>query len=359
MNLKICLSSILLVALSVTITYAETGKYQIGVSCPLSGDLAEYGAAVRNGIEFAVEQEPNRFSKLAFIYEDNQYHSAKAVSALNKLQYADEIDLLYNWGEPTLHAIAPIVEKSKLPVVAMSLDPEPAISRKYIVRSINYSEQYAIKLLEYLRSKNFKKLGIIKTEDPFLNSMISGLEKNLKAGEKLDVLVAVLPEDTDFKSYISKMKNTDYDAIGVYLFTGQVSAFYRQASALKLNKPTFGTDFFESKTEIKDAQGKMDGAVYPNIAVPQDFADAYLKKYGNDNQIAYAFNAYTFAKLASDIFGKQQGELDGDMIIDLFTKSLPSSVSEFAYKDTKDGGKFYQFNIVVKQIEGNEIKTVM
>jgi branched-chain amino acid transport system substrate-binding protein len=349
------LSSIMLIGIGSSLESLAQEQIKIGVSAPLTGDLAEYGTAVRNGIELAVSEDSSSFKSLQFIFEDNQYEGSKAVSAFQKLTNVDAVKVIYNWGEPTLHSIAPIAERAKVPVVAMSLDPVPAMGKTYIIRSINYSEQYAVKLLGYLRIKGFKKIAIINTEDPFLNSMIAGLKKHLSQDESLEVVATVNPEDQDFKSQIARLKTRKFDVVGVYLFTGQVSQFYRQARALDFKTPTFGTDFFESKTEISQAQGGLDGAFYPNIDVPKNFAADYLKRYGNDAQIAYAYNAYSFAKVSAALLQNAGNKLTSIEIMKLY-QSPPKNLG-FSFADTKDGGRFYDFPIVIKQIKGNEIET--
>jgi branched-chain amino acid transport system substrate-binding protein len=339
-------------------SFADDYRMKVGVSCPLTGDLAEYGSAVRNGIELARESFPKSLSSIDFIYEDNQYDAAMAVTAFNKLRSVDNVSLIYNWGEPTLGAIASIAEKGKLPIIAMSLDPEPARNKKFIIRSINYSEQYAIALLNYLRTKKYKKIGIIKTEDPFLNSMISGLEKNLKPDETLKVAFSFNPGETDFKTAISKIKTENFDVLGVYLFTGQVSSFYRQAGVMGLKIPTFGTDFFESKTEIADAKGFMSGAVYPNIDVPESFASAYLKKYNNDIQVAYAYNAFEMTKLVGEKLGDLKEKQNPQQLINSFLKLSDQNHLRFKIERTFDGDPYYSFKIVIKEINANDIKVV-
>ena len=331
------------------------GPITIGVSAPMTGDLAEYGAAVKQGIDLAISEAEPSFRNLQFVFEDNQYESAKAVSALQKLKNVDAVSLVYTWGEAPLHSIAPIAERQRIPVVAMSLDPGPAIGKRYIIRSINYSEQYAIKTLDYLRSKGLKRLGIINTEDPFFNSMITGLKKHLTQGETLEVVAAVTPDEQDFKPQIAKLKTRQFDAVGVYLLSGQVSQFYRQSKSFDFKTPTFGTDVFESASEIAQAQGGMNGAFYPNIEVPKGFVDTYVKRYGNDTQIAYAYNAYCFAKLSSVLLRDASQKITSDQIVELYTN--PPKDLGFRFSESKDGGKFYEFPIVIKQIRGNGIET--
>ncbi len=42
--------------------------FRVGVIAPLSGALAEYGLAAKNGIELARSQHPELFDKLEFRY---------------------------------------------------------------------------------------------------------------------------------------------------------------------------------------------------------------------------------------------------------------------------------------------------
>lgn len=339
-----------------SIAIADDDGLKVGVSAPLTGDLAEYGSAVRSGIVFATEEAPENFTRIKFAFEDNQYESAKALSAFNKLRTIDKVNLIYNWGEPPLHAIAPVAEKAQFPVVAMSLDPEPSVGKKYILRSINYSEQYAQKLVEFLRAQGFKKIAVLKTEDHFLNSMVDALRKHLKSDESLVVFATFTPDEHDFKTQIAKLKRANFDVLGVYLFTGQVSAFYRQAVAQQMEVPTFGTDFFESKNEIQQASGGMNGAVYPNIDVPSKFHEGYQKRFGNDAQIAYAYNAYEFAKLTGQLFNSVSKSLSAEQILDSYLHP-PSDVS-FSVRETALGGRFYEFPLVIKKIVNGEIVKV-
>lgn len=337
---------------------AETGKFKLGVSAPLTGDLAEYGSAVRNGIDFAIKESPDKFKHIQFVFEDNQYDSSEALAAFHKLCDVDKVNLIYNWGEPPLHAIASIAELKKLPIVAMSLDPEPSRGKKYIIRSINPSDHYAKALVNYLRKNGLKKIAILKTEDPFMNSMVEGLKKYLVDGETLSVFGTFSSGENDFKVHIAKLNRSDFDVVGVYLFPGQISAFYRQAGGQKFHKPTFGTDMFESKDEIQKAGGGMIGAVYPNLDVPLEFHTKYLEKFGTDTQIAYAYNANVFANVAADVAaGVATGVLanleenaSSDAIISSFlhpTQELP-----FLVRGSLEEGQYYEFPILIKKIEG-------
>lgn len=323
---------------------------RIGVSTPLTGDLAEYGAAVRNGVTLAREQQAEKFSNLEFTFEDNAFDANRALSAMRKLNDIDKVRVTYLWGEVPLHAVASVAEAKHIPIISMSVDPVPAIGKHYILRSINHSAQFAQTTLNNLTSRGFKKIGVIVTEDPFLMSLLEGLKAQAKTGMTVTTVTTILPTENDFRTIVTRLLHENYDAIGIYLFPGQVSSFYRQAQGLGFKLPTFGTDIFESRSEIAKAQGGMEGAVYPNVKIPAEFDAAYRKRFTDDAQIAYAYNAYEFAKLSSEVFAGTPSATPEEVIA-AYAKAAAASKT-FTLRDTPDGGRFFEFPLQVKIIRG-------
>jgi branched-chain amino acid transport system substrate-binding protein len=131
-------------------TKPEVSKFKIGVIVPLSGALSEYGLASKNGIELAVSSNPQVFSNIEFIYEDSQWDSKTAITAFTKLTKADKVNLVYNWGNPTTEALAPLAESSQTPLIALSLDQKIGIGKNFLIRSINRADDFSEKLANYL-----------------------------------------------------------------------------------------------------------------------------------------------------------------------------------------------------------------
>ena len=59
----------------------------------------------------AISKHPELFSKIKFYFEDSQWVAISAVSSFTKLTQADQVDIVYNWGNPTTEALAPIARK--------------------------------------------------------------------------------------------------------------------------------------------------------------------------------------------------------------------------------------------------------
>lgn len=329
-------------------------KFTVGVIAPLSGVLAEYGLAARNGIELAESQHSELFTNIEFVYEDSQWDAKTSVSAFNNLSRIKKVSLIFNWGNPTTEAVAPLAERQTVPLIGVTLDSKVALGKKYLIRSINPEAEFSKKLAEYLRAKGYRKLGVVMAENTYVQGLYDGLKASLSEDQSIEVIAQHNISETDFKSTLLRLRQNKYDAIGVFLISGQVSTFYKQMLQQKVSIPTFGTDFFESTTEIKLAGGGMEGAVYPHLGVSTAFESEYVKRFGNDYQIAYAGNAYDMAMLIGTLFNKLTSKLAPEQIMTEL-KSLKSTLNgetgAFHFQHTNDGDSYFQFPVHLKVIE--------
>jgi ABC-type branched-subunit amino acid transport system substrate-binding protein len=125
--------------------------------------------------------------------------------------------------------------------------------------------------------------------------------------ETVELIASIPATEKDFKTIATKVARSTFDAIGIYLLSGQVQSIYRELGKVRFARPSFGSDVFESRSEIHGAGATIEGAVYPNIFVPSEFRDRYRANYGKDSQIAYAYNAYVVGRWFFAAFGKGRG----------------------------------------------------
>lgn len=334
----------------ITVASAESGASpKVAIALPLTGDLAEYGVAVRNGIQLAVSEYPDRFAHIELIYEDNRYDAKLAVTIFKKLQ-ASGINVLYSWGEIPLNAIAPLVERAGFPVAAYSLDFSPARGSRLITLTSNDPRSLVAPLVERLRSKGFKRFGVVKMEDPYINSCLEGFRSSLREGESVEIISTVLPGDYDMKPHALAIKHAKVDAVGIYVYPGQISTLYRQLHALGLKIPTFGTDVFESRTEIESAGSAMEGAWYPNFGIPEAFSARYREQYKNDSHIPYAYTGYVWAVITGKIFADPARIPSPEEIVTHYRSESAPKQTDFDIRRSSDGVFFYQYPVVVKRI---------
>jgi branched-chain amino acid transport system substrate-binding protein len=297
--------------------------FKVGVSAPFTGELAEYGEAVRNGFEMSMAEHPG--SQLLFRFEDNQYDAKAALSAYRKLVGEEKVNAFFSWGEAPLHAVAPLVERQGMPTVAMSVDTAPAEGNPSIILSINTPSQFVDKLRSELRSRGLKRIGFVVTEDPFTQGLFDVFAKTKLPDETVEVIASVPSSERDFKTIATKVARSGYDAIGVYLLSGQVQSMYRELGKLRFARPSFGSDVFESRGEVEGAGGAIEGALYPNLLVPADFRSRYRARFAKDSQVAYAYNSYVVGRWFLSAFGAGQDVARTDVLGRL--KSLPLNES--------------------------------
>lgn len=175
----------------------------------------------------------------------------------------------------------------------------------------------------------------------------------------MKVIGNYLPSDMDFKPAILKAKTDNYDIVGIFLFVGQISLFYRQAATLHYQPITFGADDFESKSEIAASQGGMNNAVFALNKISEDFATRYRKRFGTDTHLTYAANGYDFANLVSLLLPWNADQTGAQMIARLTQVRLPAGALGAAeFRQSEDGGKYFRFPIVIKKVVGQEVEVV-
>ena len=335
--------------------YAE--KFKIGVILPLSGPTADYGEAVKNGIELAKEKNKDKFKNIEFIYEDAMYKGNLAVQAFKKLVKINKVDIVYAWGVVYCRTISSLAEKHKVPFIAQSVDPTIAGGKDYVIRFTNYTDEYSNILLSKLRNRKIKKYAAVVTDNPYLEESYQAFKRNLKNDESITLVDRFLNTNFDFRSTISRLKNSNYDALLVYLAPGQVATFNKQAKDLKLNIQIVGNNLFESKSEIRASSNSMDESILANNTVTLEFKKEYFKRYNSDTQVTFAGYAYEFALLAEELFNNYSFSSPIDIINkfkDIENKNSYAMGSYF-YKDSKEYGKYFSFPIVLKTIKNNKV----
>lgn len=335
-------------------------KVKIGMLIPLSGVLAEYGVATRNGIEIAVENNPEMFRNIEIIYEDTEWAPKKAISGFRHLVENEKVDLIYSWGNPVNEVIAPLAQRSRIPTLVMTSDESISRNRDYVIQAINSSELLSHPLGEHLAQSSYKNIAVVLAENTYVQGLLTGIKESLRSDQNIEVIARYGISDTDFRNTVTKLRQKSYDAIGVFLISGQVNKFYNQLAVQKIKLPSFGSDFFESETEIAMAGGNLEGAVYPNISVDRDFQAAYRQRHNNDMQISFAGHSHDIALYMARALNATSNPRDsGELLKQLTTpEPLAGVCGTSRYKNNAKHGWQITFPVYLKKIVENRILTI-
>ncbi len=349
---------VIIVCLGVFIVHTNTEpreKIVLGFTAPLSGPLAEYGEAFRNGVIMAQEELGEASEKFDIVFEDTQYDPKLALSAFKKLTDVNHAQIVMDWGTATGDSITPTVANSNAVFLTNTIDAAATTKSDYVIRYFYSPDDIAQILWKYFRENDYKNIGVTNLNIAYFNKVIEALERQKEDGENVIRLETYNSfTENDFRTGISKTKTKDIDIIGIFLGAGQISQYYKQMQQLGLIKPTFGSDFFESETEITNSAGLMNGSVYANIGVDDDFSARYQKRFGNTNQISFAGNSYDIAKiLMSDVSYKNKSDIK-DSITKIAGLELENGI--YTYIETQND-RYIKPTLHLKQIIGNKIIT--
>ena len=290
-------------------TIGDTLK--IGVNLELTGSVAAYGNAEKNGINLAVEQINKaggvNGKKIEVITKDNKSENAEASTAATNLAVQSQVNAMI--GPATSGAVAAAslnAQKTGVPLLTpsgtqddLTIDKDGV--KKYIFRTTFQDSFQGQVLAQYAyQNLNAKKVVLYYDNSSDYAKGIAEEFQRVYPGEIVTV-ATFASGDKDFQSALTKFKDLDYDAIvmpGYYTETGIIT---KQARDMGIEVPILGPDGFND-----DSFGDLAGVAnthdvyyvsgYSTKTALSDkatqFIEAYKKKYGSEPNM--------FAALAYD-----------------------------------------------------------
>lgn len=335
-------------------------EFRVGVILPLTGPVADYGTTMKNCIELALKDRPDLFRNLRFYFEDAGYDPKSAVLAFRKLTATHNVQVTITWGVPFCKALAPIAEGRQTPLIGICLDPSVSRGRRFVLQFFNTTDEIMQRQAAYLHARGMNRIGILLADNPYLEELSQALTRNLKEGQSVKIIERLPVTEMDLRTNIIRLlKNRDeFDSIGVFLHVGQIAAFYRQAHSLGFDIPTFGHNTFESMSEVVASNGSMNGVVFSNIRVKDDFFTRYRELYHNESQLSFGAPTYELALALGELFNDTSLHLSGAEILDRIAAMPPRdgvAAGPYSYTNDPQTGPHFKFPLAVKKIVNNSI----
>jgi branched-chain amino acid transport system substrate-binding protein len=194
----------------------------VGTIQDLSGPVAAFGKAVRQGMQLRVdeinEQGGINGRKIKLIAEDNGYDPKKAVLAAQKLVNQDKVfAVLGHIGTSMNNAAMPIQFEKNIvnffPVTAAREMYEPAHKLKFAF-SVSYYDQMRTWLPKMAKEKNVKKVCALYQDDEFGLEVIRGAEAGLKTiNMEMVEKTSYKRGATDFSSQVARLKGSGCELV--------------------------------------------------------------------------------------------------------------------------------------------------
>ena len=330
-----------LAALATAATAAETqgvSKTEILIATiqDLSGPVAAYGKAARNGLQLRVdeinEQGGIHGRKIKLLVEDNGYDPKKAVLAAQKLVTQDKVFLIASHiGTPMNNAVMPLMfEKGVINFMPLSAGREmfePPHKLKF-ASVASYFETLRMNVPKLFKEKSAKQACALYQDDDYGLEVLRGAEAGLKEiGVTLGEKTTYKRGATDFSSQVARLKASGCDFLVMGTIVRETIGTIAEARKTGWN-PTFIGSQASYTDLIHKLGGKgMDGyyAVSTNFFPYLDldnqplrfWANKYKTKF-NDDPSTYATGTYA----VMDIFLKAALKAGPNLTIDSFVKAM-------------------------------------
>lgn len=276
---------------------------KVGFIGAITGEFGMTGQNYIRGLSLA-EQDLERQHEglnIDLVVEDDEFDSATALTAYNKLKNVDQIDALVNETTPAIEAFYDDVVSWGIPVLQGGEQiRSPEADNVFLIQPGFYTEGVASGLVDHLKEQGIENPAILVTEHPILTERFM---PRIEAAFGESIYNEVVAQDaSDVRTPITKILNQEPDAIIVLMFPGQGAQAVRTIKEVDDNHPQLVFDAmlqsgFATYEEALSDTTILDGSIV--IAVDEyqndEFQESYVQEHGEEPGIgsAYGYDALT------------------------------------------------------------------
>ena len=296
---------------------AAGGTITVGILQDTTGATATLGKSVQKGVEDAIADINAKGgingSTVKLVAEDSEGDPNKALAAMEKLANTDKVCAVVGpvlTGEA--FSVGPVA--CELGVLAVT----PSASHKDVTNQGDYifrttpsdGLQGEVAGKYWAQVLGYKKIATLYAKNDYSQGLAEGMKESFEAeGGKIVAEETFMVGDKDFKTQLTKLKNTDAEAIYIPDYTAEMAQILEQASQLGVNKPFLSGDGFLSEEIYQLAGEYTDGVVYTASAqleetsLVKEFRDAYTAKWGIGPD-SFATNSYDATNILLSVIAK-------------------------------------------------------
>ncbi len=341
----------LLTAASSWVWAAEPVVFKIGVQFPQTGERAQVGKAMQNGVRLALEtldrRTPRPVAGLQILFEDDASVKEGALTALNRLIYDHQVDAII--GEifsPFVLASKPIVEKQGVPFLTGGTHPKTTEDSRWIFR-VGASDtllttmmaQYAVERL------NLKRIAVLHDRTGIHAARAGLVSKSLQ--DKYGIVPTLIGEwnsgDKEFGAMLTRVKASGAEGLIVLGETGEAVPFLQQVKAVAPQIKIVAQRDFGAPSVLDGAKEAADGIYIlteylPGISGPkwEAWAAEYRQQFQSEpNNIAAAY--YDALILLAEAMKQGGPGREGIRAGLERTRGFPGVLGEYTFDQSHDG----------------------
>ena len=360
------LAAVMLLAMPI-LASAEGETIRIGGLAPLTGDVAVYGTAAKNGVDLYVEQINANGGVLGkqieMVWYDEKGDAAEAVNAYNRL-VGDVVAIIGDvTSKPTI-AVAELAAMDNMPMITATATAYDVTNPGANIFRACFLDPYQGNMMGQYAAQNLGKKNaavIYNNSDDYS----TGLAESFKAkfeelGGTVVAYEAYAGTDIDYKSQLTNIASNNPDVIFMPDYYNRVAMIAKQARELGLDMTFLGADGWDGLLTVVEDASILDGCYFCNHYSTQDedenvqnFLSSYEAKYG-ETPNSFSALGYDAAKILFSAI-ETAGNTDAQAIVDAMTATnLDGVTGNIVYDEHRDPQK----SVAIITFENGEMQLV-
>ena len=285
---------------------AKGEPIMIGVSGPLTGPNAQYGAQWKQGFDLALDEINAaggvKGRPLAYVFEDSQSDPRQSVAVAQKFVADKKIVVeLGDFASPASMAASPIYQKAKLVQFGFTNShPDFTKGGDYMwSNSVSQADEQPLSAAYAVKTLGLKKIAVLHLNTDWGRTSKDIFVKAAKEyGAEIVATEGYIPDEKDFRSTLVRGRDAKPDGLMLLSYYSDAALIARQVKQAGLKLPMVAASSVYSPKLIELGGDAVEGMFTASRYFPDDprplvrkFVAAFKAKYNNDPD---AFNAYAY-----------------------------------------------------------------
>jgi branched-chain amino acid transport system substrate-binding protein len=270
----------------------EEGTIKIGGAFALTGDIAPYGEADRDGALLAVEEINSKGGingkKLELVSEDTRSNSKDTVSAFLKLKNIDKTKYFLVSFADTYPGTESLVGKDE---VMISPDAGIEVMNGEVFHPNVFGTWYRTEpktelVIKHMVENGKKKIYLLVGNDGYYKTVVDYTKKLAQKYNVEVVGIDYFGGSADMKSILPKVKSSGADSVFFGIIDNSVYISFLKNKHNLLDKMFIYTDENATSYMTPEYISYLENMYfYSNVLPKQEFLDNYKKRFGHEPQI--------------------------------------------------------------------------
>src|SRR5215467_6158066 len=350
------------------------GQTKIGVITSLTGSLAAFGEAHKNGYAIALDEINAKGGvlgkKIELDFYDDQSKPDQAVQGVSKLVDQDGVPIILgSYSSESTKAIVGTVTQRETPLVIPTATADNVMESKspWVFRICAGANDYAKATIAFLKANGAPKtMAIVYENTNFGQSNMKAMTAAAKeAGINLVAVESYEAKSPDYKAVLQRVKQANPEVIYFCSYLLDATTLMRQSREVDLNPKFFtsaGTGFAAAEFPTEKGAGKNAEYTFsvsqwlPSAKWPggREFDAEFFKRFGT-HPAYHAIQAYSALKVAAQAITNAKST-DSTKIRDAI-KNINLSMTAFGPVKFDANGQ-NQHPVLITQVQGGQYRVV-